>query len=44
MWRSEVGGTVKLWKSIWSESGGCGEVCWGEGEMRGEVWGCGERC
>ena len=19
-------------------------MCWGVGEMRGEVWGCGERC
>ena len=27
------------WESVWGESGKCGEVCWGVGEVKAEVWG-----
>ena len=36
----EVWGNV--WESVWGESGGCGEVCWGVGKVRVEAWGVGD--
>ena len=33
----EVWGNV--WESVWGKCGGSGKVCWGVGEVRGEVWG-----
>ena len=32
-----------MWESVWGKYGGCEKVCWGVGEVRGEVWGCGGR-
>ena len=33
-------GGEEVWESVWGEYG---KVCWGVGEVRGEIGGCGGR-
>ena len=40
MW-GKVRGCKEVWESVWGESG---EVCWGVGEERVEVYGGVEKC
>ena len=54
VWDELMGAVGEVSDSVWGECGGCGKVCWGVGEVRGNVerlvgvweniWGNMKRC